>query len=117
MKTEDLLKTLRYPGGPICTEAADLIERQAAELERWKATVWAVARALNCLPSTFSDGNGHVLKAAIKHMADARRYQWLLAHYARGDGWADIDKALNDGEADTQLSPAIDAAMASQSPA
>ena len=43
--------------------------------------------------------------------ADAARYRWLLANYARGDGYTAIDAALNDGEADTQLSPAIDAAM------
>lgn len=58
----------------ILTEEA---ERLRAALESWKATVWAVARELDCLPSTFSDANGHVLKAAIKHMADARRYRWL----------------------------------------
>ncbi len=43
--------------------------------------------------------------------ADAVRYRWLLEYYARGDGYTAIDAALNDGEADTQLSPAIDAAM------
>ena len=43
--------------------------------------------------------------------ADAARYRWLLTDYARGDGYTAIDAALNDGEADTQLSPAIDAAM------
>ena len=41
---------------------------------------------------------------------DAERYRWLLKNYARGDGYTAIDKALNDGEPDTQLSPAIDAA-------
>lgn len=45
------------------------------DLEQWKATLWAVARELDCLPSTFSDANGHVLKAAIKHMTDARRWR------------------------------------------
>lgn len=42
---------------------------------------------------------------------DAGRYRWLLANYARGDGWQEIDDALNDGEADTKLSPSIDRAM------
>ena len=42
---------------------------------------------------------------------DAERYRWLLANYARGDGYDAIDRALNDGEPDTQLSPAIDAAI------
>lgn len=32
MKTEDLLRTLRHPGGPICNEAADLIEQLGADL-------------------------------------------------------------------------------------
>jgi transposase len=43
---------------------------------------------------------------------DAARYRWLLVNYARGDGYEGIDRALNNGEADTQLSPAIDAAIA-----
>jgi len=43
---------------------------------------------------------------------DAARYRWLLDNYARGDGYDLIDAALNDGEPETQLSPAIDAAMA-----
>lgn len=38
--------------------------------DEWRATVWAVARALNCLPSTFSDANGHVLRAAERLMAE-----------------------------------------------
>lgn len=41
---------------------------------------------------------------------DAERYRWLLANYAFGDGFDRIDQALNDGEADEQLSAAIDAA-------
>lgn len=47
---------------------------------------------------------------------DARRYRWLLDHYARGDGYTDIDAALNDGEPEKYLSPAIDAAIASMQP-
>ena len=47
---------------------------------------------------------------------DAERYRWLLTNYARGDGYTDIDGALNDGRADAQLSPAIDAAMAAKVP-
>ena len=54
------------------------------------------------------------MDAARAAETDAARYRWLLANYARGDGWTAIDKALNDGEADTQLSPAIDAAIAQQ---
>lgn len=55
-----------------------------AEVEQWKAVIWALARELNCLPSSFSDGNDHVLKAAIKLNAevaelrnDAERLDWL----------------------------------------
>lgn len=47
---------------------------------------------------------------------DAERYRWLLNNYARGDGYNDIDAALNDGEAEKYLSPAIDAQI-SASPA
>lgn len=43
---------------------------------------------------------------------NAARYQWLLDNYARGDGHTDIDAALNDGEAEKYLSPAIDAQIA-----
>lgn len=43
---------------------------------------------------------------------DAARYRWLLENYARNDGYTEIDAALNDGEADKYLSPAIDAAIA-----
>lgn len=43
---------------------------------------------------------------------DAERYRWLLANYARGDGYHDIDAALNDGEPEKYLGPAIDAAIA-----
>lgn len=46
--------------------------------------------------------------------ADAERYRWLLANYARGDGYDNIDAALNDGDADTKLSQAIDAAIAAR---
>lgn len=46
--------------------------------------------------------------------ADAERYKWLLDNYAFGDGYRDIDAALNDGEADKYLSPAIDAAIAKE---
>ncbi len=37
---------------------------------QWQAVLWAVARELNCLPSTFSDGNAHVLQAAINLNSD-----------------------------------------------
>jgi hypothetical protein len=37
---------------------------------QWRSTVWAVARALNCLPSTYADANGHVLRAAEKLTAE-----------------------------------------------
>lgn len=62
----ELLKRLRFYGDNDRDAACAIIERQAIELEEWSSTLWAVARQLNCLPSTYSDGNGHVLKAAIK---------------------------------------------------
>lgn len=44
--------------------------RMGRAADEWRSTVWALARALNCLPSTFSDANGHVLRAAEKLMAE-----------------------------------------------
>ena len=35
----------------------------------WQALFWQVARELNCLPSTYVDGNSHVIKAAIAAQA------------------------------------------------
>lgn len=71
-------------------------DRQRTELEQWSATLWAVARELNCLPSTYSDGNAHVLKAAIKLRADvealradAERYR----HIARINSWDEREEA------------------------
>lgn len=40
-------------------------DQQATDAQACKELIWALARELNCLPSTFSDANGHVLKAAI----------------------------------------------------
>lgn len=52
------------------------------------------------------------LEAAVAALeVDARRYRWLLANYAFGDGFDLIDQALNDGEADEKLSDAIDNAV------
>ncbi len=50
-------------------ERGDLAVKDA---EKWKEVVWALARELNCLPSTFADANGHVLKAAIKLNSDLK---------------------------------------------
>jgi hypothetical protein len=38
--------------------------------DQWRSTVWSVARALNCLPSSYADANGHVLRAAEKLTAE-----------------------------------------------
>ncbi len=40
--------------------------------DQWRSTVWAIARALNCLPSTYADANGHVLRQAEKLMVDLK---------------------------------------------
>lgn len=34
------------------------------EADQWRTNVWAIALALKCLPSTYADANGHVLRAA-----------------------------------------------------
>jgi hypothetical protein len=39
--------------------------------DEWRELFWAVARALNCLPSTYVDGNAHVYKQAEKYAAIA----------------------------------------------
>lgn len=76
------------PNGTCKYDDADAMLRTIPQLEaerdQWQASVWALARELNCLPSTFADANGHVLKAAIKLnvevealRADAERYRWL----------------------------------------
>jgi hypothetical protein len=46
--------------------SVDAIAVQGAE---WKHLFWEVARALKCLPSSFTDGNEHVLKKAAKLQA------------------------------------------------
>ena len=42
---------------------------QDAAENPWRDLFWSVARALNCLPSTFVDGNAHVYKQAEKYAA------------------------------------------------
>lgn len=39
--------------------------------DEWRELFWSVARALNCLPSTYVDGNTHVYKQAEKYAAIA----------------------------------------------
>ena len=45
-----------------------LAEAQA-EAGQWKVQVWELARVLNCLPSTYVDGNAHVQRAAERLQA------------------------------------------------
>lgn len=46
------------------------LEVQRQDLQNCLELIWALGRELNCLPSTFSDSNGHILKAAIKLNAE-----------------------------------------------
>jgi len=48
--------------------------------DQWERLFWEVARALNCLPSSFVDGNAHVIRAAQAKTAD--RCPW-----PDHDGW------------------------------
>ena len=48
------------------TSTAQLDAYTQAAASEWRELFWAVARALNCLPSTFPDANQHVFKAAEK---------------------------------------------------
>ena len=48
-------------------------DQLATDAQNCKELIWALARELKCLPSTFSDANGHVLKAAIALNAERDR--------------------------------------------
>ena len=77
-------------------------DRLESDATNCQQLVWALARELKCLPSIFSDANGHVLKAAIALneerdrlaaevealRADAGRYRWLRSttNYATSNG-------------------------------
>ena len=50
-------------------------DRLTSDAQNCKELVWALARELKCLPSTFSDANGHVLKAAIALNAERDRLE------------------------------------------
>lgn len=64
MKTEDLLRTLRHPGGPICTEAADLIERLEEQSDAGWAEVQRLAGERDRLTVAASD-----LRAEVRRLA------------------------------------------------
>ena len=44
-------------------------EQNAADAQPWIDLFWSVAKELNCLPSSFVDGNEHVLRAARQAQA------------------------------------------------
>lgn len=71
-------------------------ERDAlkAELQVWRATVWAIARELNCLPSTYADANGHVLKAAIN--LNARLHESEKAQQAQAPWWQLVPEKITE---------------------
>lgn len=54
-------------------EAVTGLQGMASDFQNCKELIWALARELKCLPSTFSDANGHVLKAAIALNAERDR--------------------------------------------
>lgn len=64
----------------LCSEAADALDAQAAELDQWRNMVWALARVLNCLPSTYADANAHVYKAAEKQAAEIAALRDVLSY-------------------------------------
>lgn len=105
-------------------------DRLESDATNCQQLVWALARELKCLPSIFSDANGHVLKAAIALneerdrlaaevealRADAGRYRWLR----HGDNDAEVMVFDNQTRASPEnvwlprldeLDAAIDAAM------
>lgn len=77
MPTIDNWRAMREaPGSADSEEVRALIaagNRLAADAQNCQNLIWALARELKCLPSTFSDANGHVLKAAIALNAERDR--------------------------------------------
>lgn len=47
----------------------------------WRELFWQLAQALNCLPSTFTDGNAHVLRKATAYVSTARTYSDVIANH------------------------------------
>ena len=45
--------------------------RKSANDDNWRKLFWQVAKVLNCLPSSFVDGNEHVLRKAQELQARA----------------------------------------------
>ena len=88
---------------------AALQQRQApaqADSE-WKQLFWSVAQVLHCLPSSFVDGNGHVIEQAAKFaaIAKSRAQQAEAAPVASAEPTdAQIIEALNSCGIDTRPS-------------
>lgn len=87
--------------------------------------VRAISRAVRYLYENDCSGPAADLKALLDSPAptapakqadalDAARYRWLLENYARGDGFNDLDVALNDGDPE-KINQAIDARIAAMS--
>lgn len=94
-----------------CMELLAERERLRAEAASWKEQLWALARVLNCLPSTYSDANAHVYKKAEKVMAELEQGRadvrelvdalqtaiWRLDDMLRGDdgqAWKEAERAM-----------------------
>ncbi|WP_454676456.1 hypothetical protein [Achromobacter marplatensis] len=61
--------------------SAVLADRQqrAGDAKAWNDLFWSVAKELNCLPSSFVDGNAHVLRAARQAAAALSAHRDAIA--------------------------------------
>lgn len=77
----------------------------APAVDAWRELFWAVARTLNCLPSSFVEGNAHVYKQAEAYAQDAARWR----AWAQGMVDADNENASFFDALDGPMSKALDA--------
>lgn len=87
--------------------AAAALAPLEADLENWKAMVWALARVLNCLPSTYSDSNAHVFKAAEKLVAEVERLRMDAEWIPVGERLPEHGQTVQIGWADKKPRSAV----------
>ena len=71
---EPLRPAAREPSDLMAIAMERVARSAAAGPDAWQKLFFEVAQSLRCLPSTFADGNSHVLRAA-KQAQDARDAQ------------------------------------------
>jgi hypothetical protein len=71
--------------GSIMEQATKRVEaaaRRSSEAKQWEALVQRLALALNCMPSSFVDGNEHLFKAIAAILADLEAAEVALNRIA-----------------------------------